>query len=117
MVETRVGPQQARFSLSQMFPWFGTLKAQGDAATLMAESRYQSFLDARNKLYFEVASAYFPLQELKELKEIETQNISILDAYKTISNSKFKNGNGTLADVLRVDIMLKERRQICKSLL
>src|SRR5680860_518238 len=27
MVETRVGPQQARFSLSQMFPWFGTLKA------------------------------------------------------------------------------------------
>ncbi|MGB5700395.1 TolC family protein [Muriicola sp.] len=110
MVETRVGPQQARFSLSQMFPWFGTLKAQGDAATLMAESRYQSFLDARNKLYFEVASAYFPLQELKELKDIETQNISILEAYKTISNSKFKNGNGTLADVLRVDIMLKEAK-------
>ena len=29
MIETRVGPQQARFSLTQMFPWFGTLKAQG----------------------------------------------------------------------------------------
>lgn len=100
MVETRVGPQQARFSLSQMFPWFGTLKAQGDAAALMAESKYQSFLDAKNKLYYEVSAAYFPLYELREWMKIEERNIAILESYKTISNSKFKNGNGTLVDVL-----------------
>lgn len=109
-VETRVGPQQARFSLTQMFPWFGTLKAQGDAATLMAEAKYQSFLDAKNKLYYEVSAAYFPLYELKEWIKIEENNIAILESYKTISNSKFKNGNGTLVDVLRVDIMLKDAK-------
>ena len=109
-VETRVGPQQARFSLTQMFPWFGTLKAQGDAATLMAEAKYQSFLDAKNKLYFDVSAAYFPLYELREWMKIEERNIAILESYKTISNSKFKNGNGTLVDVLRVDIMLKEAK-------
>lgn len=109
-VETRVGPQKARFSLTQMFPWFGTLKAQGDAATLMAEAKYQSFLDAKNKLYFDVSAAYFPLYELKEWIKIEENNIAILESYKTISNSKFKNGNGTLVDVLRVDIMLKEAK-------
>ena len=107
-VETRVGPQNARFSLTQIFPWFGTLKAQGDAATLMAEARYQSFLDAKNKLYFEISTAYFPLYELREWMKIEEGNIAILESYKAISNSKFKNGNGTLVDVLRVDIMLKE---------
>jgi cobalt-zinc-cadmium efflux system outer membrane protein len=112
MIETRVGPQQARFSLTQMFPWFGTLKAQGDAATLMAEAKYQSFLDAKNKLYYEVTAAYFPLYELKEWIKIEENNIAILESYKTISNSKFKNGNGTLVDVLRVDIMLKEAKTI-----
>lgn len=110
MVETRVGPQQARFSLSQMFPWFGTLKAQGNAATLIAEAKYQSFLDARNRLYYEVSAAYFPFYELKEWIKIEVSNIAILESYKTISNSKFKNGNGTLVDVLRVDIMLKEAK-------
>lgn len=109
-VETRVGPQQARFSLTQMFPWFGTLKAQGHAATLMAEAKYQSFLDAKNKLYYEVSAAYFPLYELKEWIKIEENNIAILESYKTISNSKFRNGNGTLVDVLRVDIMLKEAK-------
>jgi outer membrane protein TolC len=109
-VETRVGPQKARFSLTQMFPWFGTLKAQGDVATLMAEARYQSFLDTKNKLYFEVSTAYFPLYELREWMKIEERNIAILESYKSISNSKFKNGNGTLVDVLRVDIMLKEAK-------
>ncbi len=116
MVETRVGPQMARFSLSQMFPWFGTLKAQGDTATLMAEAKYQSFLDAQNKLYYEVSAAYFPLYELQEWTKIEERNVAILESYKTISNSKFKNGAGTLVDVLRVDIMLKESQTNLKIL-
>lgn len=107
-VETRVGPQQARFSLSQMFPWFGTLKAQGDAAALMAEAKYQSFMDMRNKLYYKVAAAYYPLYELNEWKEIEQENIEILESFKAIASSKFENSAGTMVDVLRVDIMLKE---------
>lgn len=107
-VETRVGPQQAKFSLTQIFPWFGTLKAQNKAATLLAEAKFQSFIDARNKLYLQVASAYYPLYELKEWILIEQENIRILESYKTIANQNFKNGKGTMVDVLRVDIMLKE---------
>jgi outer membrane protein TolC len=107
-VETRVGPQQAKFSLTQMFPWFGTLKAQGNAAALMAEAKYQSFLDARNQLFYQVAAAYYPLYELNRWKQIEQENIDILQSYKTIANSKFKNGAAPMVDVLRVDIMLKD---------
>ncbi|MEX0883041.1 MAG: TolC family protein [Cyclobacteriaceae bacterium] len=107
-VETRVGPQRARFSLTLMFPWFGTLRAQGDAAALMAEAKYQSFLDFRNRLYYQVAAAYYPLYELNQWKEIEQENIEILESYKTIADSKFRNGAGAMVDVLRVDIMLKD---------
>jgi cobalt-zinc-cadmium efflux system outer membrane protein len=107
-VETRVGPQRARFSLTQMFPWFGTFKAQGDAMTLMAEANYQSFLDARNRLYYQVSAAYYPLYELYRWKEIESANIAILESYKSIATKKFENGTGTMVDVLRVDIMLKD---------
>lgn len=107
-VETRVGPQRARFSLTQMFPWFGTLKAQEDVATLMAEAKYQEFLDVRNKLLYQVAAAYYPLYELKRLVEIENENISILSSYKDIASVKFQNGKGAMVDVLRVDIMLKD---------
>jgi outer membrane protein, heavy metal efflux system len=107
-VETRVGPQRARFSLTQMLPWFGTLKAQGDAAALLAEARYQSFLDARNQLFYQVAAAYHPLYELRQWKKIEQENINILESYKNIANSKFKSGTASMVDVLRVDIMLKD---------
>ncbi|MEQ9442771.1 MAG: TolC family protein [Cyclobacteriaceae bacterium] len=107
-VETRVGPQKARFSLTQMFPWFGTLRAQEDAAALMAEAKYQAFLDARNRLYYQVATAYYPLYELNQWKEIEREKIEILESYKTIANKKFENGAGTMVDFLRVDIMLKD---------
>ncbi|MDD4729439.1 MAG: TolC family protein, partial [Dysgonamonadaceae bacterium] len=100
--------QRASVSLTQMFPWFGTLKAQGNAAALMAEAQYQSFLDARNQLYYEVSAAYYPLYELNRLREIEEKNIDILESYKSIANSKFKNGLAPMVDVLRVDIMLND---------
>lgn len=109
-VETRVGPQRAKFSLSQMFPWFGTLEAKSDAAALAAAAKYQAFLEARNKLYFDVAAAYYPLYELQQMQEIEQENIEILESYKNIATRKFENGAAPMVDVLRVDIMLKDSR-------
>ena len=107
-VETRLGPQRARFSLTQMFPWFGTLKAQGDASALMAEAKYEVFLDAKNQLYYQVQASYYPLYELNQWKRIEQENIELLQSFKTIANSKFENSNGSMVNVLRVDIMLKD---------
>lgn len=107
-VETRVGPQQARFSMTQMFPWFGTLNAQENTAYLLAEAKYQEFLDARNKLYYQVAASYYPLYELEKLISIEEENQRILSSYKEIATVQFQNDKGSMVDVLRVDIMLKD---------
>ena len=107
-IETRVGPQRAKISLTQMFPWFGTLKASGDVAALQAEAQYQIFLEARNKLHYQVAAAYYPLYELDQWIEHERDNAAILNSYKTIATSKFENATGSLVDVLRVDLMLKD---------
>ncbi|MEB2775843.1 TolC family protein [Algoriphagus sp. D3-2-R+10] len=104
-VETRVGPQRMRFSLTQMFPWFGTLRTQGDMSTVLAEAKYQEFLDARNMLYSQISAVYYPLLETNELIEIEEENLQILTTYKSIATSKFENGIGSLADALRVEIM------------
>lgn len=109
-VETRVGPQQAKFSLSQMFPWFGTLEAQGNAAALMAQAKYQSFIDARNKLFYQVADAYYPLYELDEQLRLQRENLEILESFMTLAQSKYENNQSSMVDVLRVDIMIKDAR-------
>ena len=107
-VETRVGPQQARFSLSQMLPWFGKLRAKADVASLEAEVQYQAFLDQKNQLLYKVAASYYPLYELNRWLTLERENAEILESYKNIATTKFENAEGTLVDVLRADLMLKD---------
>lgn len=121
MVETRTGQQMARFSLEQMFPWFGTLKEQRNAAALNAEAVYESFKNDRNELIFNVKQAYYPLYEIDEAIRLNEENLKILESFKTLAISKFQNGAGKLSDALRVDLMsndintdigiLKEKRK------
>lgn len=115
-VETRVGPQRMRFSLSQAFSWFGTLGAQESVAKLTAEASYQEFLDARNNLYFQIAAAYFPMVELKKTIELEQQNLTVLKKYKAISTANFENGKGSMVDVLRTELMLEDAQTNLKLL-
>jgi outer membrane protein TolC len=90
-----------------MFPWFGTLGAQEEVATLLAEAKFQEFLDAKNQLYNQLAAVYYPLLETHELIAIEQENLRILETYYSLATSKFENGQGLLADALRVDIMIQ----------
>lgn len=107
-VETRVGPQVAKFSLTQMFPWFGSLKAQQDAASLLADANYQKFIDQRNRLFFQVASSYYELYELQKLIALEKENFELLKAYKQSALTHYENGNSSMVDVLRADLLLKD---------
>jgi len=106
-VETRVGPQQAKFGLSQMFPWFGTLAAKGEMATLMAEAKYQIFLNARNELYYKVKAAWYPLYEVNRTLLLQEENRDILYTFKQLATTGFKNDKGSMVDVIRVDIMIE----------
>ncbi|MCB0493860.1 MAG: TolC family protein [Cyclobacteriaceae bacterium] len=108
MVETRTGQQMARFSLEQMFPWFGTLKEQRNAAALNAEAVFESFKNDKNELALNVKEAYYPLYELEESIRLSEENLKILSSFKTVAISKFRNGNGKLSDALRVDLMTNE---------
>lgn len=97
--------ERMKLSLNQTFPWFGTLRMQGDVAAVSAEAKYQEFLDARNLLYSQVSAVYYPLLETMELIDIEKENLQILTTYKILATSRFENGNGSMADALRVDIV------------
>jgi len=107
-IETRVGPQQARISLSQMFPWFGTLKAKEQVASLQAEAEYQKFLALRNQLYYLVQAAYFPMYEQQRSLFLERENQQLLQSLKALATLKFQNNEAALVDVLRVEMRLKD---------
>ncbi len=108
MIETRVGAQEARFSLMQMFPWFGTLEAKKNAANLMAEASFQKFIDSRNEVFLEIKKTYSELYEINKMIQLEEENLQILNDYRELALSKFRSGKGAMVDVVRIDIKRNE---------
>ncbi|MDX1683815.1 MAG: efflux RND transporter permease subunit [Saprospiraceae bacterium] len=115
-VETRLGPQLLRLSLSQMFPWFGTLEARKEleyaGAAVIGEKRKLSEID----IHLEVKLAYYALYELERSQEILEKNIEVLEGLENVALSKVSSGEATAADVLRLQIEIEEVRQKIKVL-
>lgn len=109
-IETRVGAQRARVSISQMFPWFGTLKAKEDVATLQAETKYQEFLDEKNELFFKVKKSYYPIYEVNNQVELMESYLAILITYKHLTTTALANGKAAMTDAIRVDIMIEDMK-------
>ncbi|BDD12937.1 hypothetical protein FUAX_53690 (plasmid) [Fulvitalea axinellae] len=109
-IETRVGAQQAKLSLSQTFPWFGTYALKEKVAAEQAEADFQRFIQARNQLFFEVRSKYYELQEWKAKGEWIREQIAVLERYKSLITAKYSGAEGKLVDVLRVDLRLENRQ-------
>lgn len=116
-IETRVGPQSARFSLSQMFPWFGTLNAREQAETNQAKAKFEAFQSARNRLFYKVKSTWYELYVLHERLKILEENIEILESLETLALQKLETAQGSQPDVLQVQIELEDLRITRSNLL
>jgi len=111
--ETRVGTQKGSFSLSQSFPWFGTLKAKKESALYQSQVELNKNEVLKIDLFLNVKKAYFELYELKQRSEILKKNIEILDTYKKLAITELANNRSTLVDVLKIKI---ERNEVSNDL-
>lgn len=107
-VETRVGPQQLRLSVSQSFPWFGTLDAQGEAARLKAKARQKAYQATKNNVYWQVKKAWYQLYHLQARIRVTEDNVAILASLERLANNKFKSGEASMVDVIRTEMDLAE---------
>lgn len=107
-VETRVGPQQATFSISQSFPWFGQLDAQKGAVTERAYAVLEKFKNEKSKLNYEVAATYNDLYVLRSAVSITNESIDLLHTFRDLAKVKYESGKGSMVDVLRIEMELKE---------
>jgi cobalt-zinc-cadmium efflux system outer membrane protein len=104
-----MGRQFADFRIMQMAPWFGTLKAAGDEASLMAKARYEEFIAMRNDLWFRVKGVWYQVFYLQSEINITRKNIDLLESIEKLATIRYQAGGannakaaGGMADVLRV---------------
>jgi outer membrane protein TolC len=107
-IETRLGPQQARLSLKQQFPWWGTRQARGEVARLQAEAAYQQFLQQKNELYAQLAGAWYPLVKRQASLRVEKEHLDLLNQWRKLAVQRLENNKGSLADVLQIDLRIEE---------
>lgn len=107
-VETRVGSQKAKFSASQMFPWFGTLGAKKDVMTKKALARKEAMEEAKSKLFYDVKVAFYNLYVSDRSIEIMQENIEILHTFREFALDKVETGQASAVDVIRVEIEISD---------
>ncbi len=101
-VETRVGPQRARFSASQNIPWFGLLGAKKQQATFMANATKSEIDFLKRQLSLNVKLAYYELYTLQHKYVITKQHIEILDTYEKLALNELENNRTNMVDVLNI---------------
>jgi len=110
-VETRVGPQRARFSASQQIPWFGILQAKKEQATLAALAKESEIDFLKRQLRLNVKLAYYNLYTLQQKFKITQQHIEILDTYEKLALNELENNRTDMVDVLHIKMKKNELQQ------
>lgn len=109
-VETRVGPQRARFSVQQMLPWFGSLDAKSNAVQQEAKVRFEEFTQARNELYFKIKKSYYQLFDIEQEIRLTEENIEVLESLERLATQKYENDLTSMVDILRAQMKIRSER-------
>jgi outer membrane protein, heavy metal efflux system len=93
-----------RYSISQMFPWFGKLNLRGDIALKEAYAESGRFNAIRLQLIEQVGRAYFEYAYLHQAIAIANENLGLLTQMETVSRALFRAGSVSLLDINRAQV-------------
>jgi outer membrane protein TolC len=95
-----------RYSISQMFPWFGKLELRGDIALEEARAEAQRFEAERLKLVERVTQAYSEYAYLHHAAAIARENRQLMARLEVVALAQFRAGATSQADVNRAQVEL-----------
>lgn len=102
-VQTRTGPQERRFGISQAFPWPGALDARGEVAAHQAEALWHAVQSERLRVQAEIEVAYFEYAFLAREQQISRELLELLRGLEPVVQSRVRSGAGQ-ADLLRLQV-------------
>jgi len=107
-VETRVGPQQRVFSLSQSIPWFGTLGLKETVATKRADAAAEAVRGHLFQVRHRIRAAWFNLEYLQGEIAIINGNLALARQAEASTRSSYESGVGSFGDVLAAQIDVEQ---------
>ena len=105
-VQTATGPQNHRLSLSQIFPWPGTLSARADAAEERARASDARWEFTRVHILESVALAWYDYAWLAAATLSTEEARDLLRQQEAILQDRYRTGTATHAELLRAQVEL-----------
>lgn len=115
-VETRVGAQQFKLSLKQKFPWFGKLDARSDAVADKAKVKLKEFESLKYQLFFNIRKAWYDIYVRQKEISLVSKQIDFYKSLETLTDTKYKNGQASLADLMRIQIKINDLENRIKKI-
>jgi outer membrane protein TolC len=116
-VETRVGPQERRFDVSQKLPWFGALEAKIDAADATARAATASTETKQRELFSRIESLLWKRRLFRESAELELEHIALFESISASIDGRYRTGKAEYADLLRSRSEIERARELRDSAL
>lgn len=107
-VETRVGEQEVRLSLTQMLPWFGTLSQRRSVNSEDARSKFEVFREYRNRLFYSVQERWYELYFAAKTISVIEKNIQLLESLEETAAQQYESGKARQVDILQAQIEKEE---------
>ena len=102
-VETRVGPQQQKFGIMQVFPWFGKIQARTDVAAAKAQAAKQRYEATKLKLFRQVKVVFYEFAYLATATNIAKSNLELLQHFEEVARTKYLTATAIHPDIIRAD--------------
>ena len=115
-VETRVGPQEQRVGVAQMFPWPGKRHLRETAAEQGAQAAQQQYEAVRLRLFDEARQAYYELYFLGRAIAVTTENLELLKYLEQVARAKYESGTALHGDVIKAQVELDKLRDRLRTL-
>ena len=103
-VETRVGPQKQRLSLSQMIPWKGKLSLMSEQAEEMAEKARSERDTLGLKLETEFSALYAEYYYIGRSIAITSDHLRLLKDLEAVVTERYENSAAQYHDLIRIQI-------------
>jgi outer membrane protein TolC len=107
-VETRLGPQRNKFSLSQKFPFFGKLSLKGEIARKGASVLEEQYMVVKLNIVLKVKKAFFSLFWLDRAIRIAQEEKEVLKRLTKIAEKKYETGEANQQDVLKAQLEISK---------
>lgn len=95
-----------RYSISQMFPWFGKLGLREDMAATEAAAAARAYESARLGLLERVARAWFEYAWLHQAADTARENLQLMQRLESVARARYRAGEESQADVTRAQVEL-----------